>query len=343
MSKIYGIDLGTRALKIYKKGTGVVYDEKNYIAIADESRIIAIGDQAFEMVGKAPSNISVTCPIRHGVIADINNMTQMLNRAFEKISEQYGSMKGSEFIITTPTDITEVERKAFVDLVLSTNVKTKVCRVIERPIANAFGAGLNITESKGVMVVDIGADTTEVSVLAVGGIVLSKLLKTGGNQLDENIINAVRKKYNLVIGNKTAETIKIALASAVRPFPSEIENIRVFGRDVVNGLPTEKTIDSNFVYEAINEQIEAIIDAVKLLIEKTPPEISLDILDSGIYITGGSAKIRKLSELFHNATNLKVHIGDDPSSSVVNGLGRLLDEPRLSALIAKLQIPSYKD
>ncbi len=343
MSKFYGIDLGTRALKIYKKGDGIVYDEKNIIAIADESRVIATGDSAFEMLGKAPSNISVTYPVKFGVIADIKNMNSMLNLVFEKVGDKYGKMNGGDFIITTPTDITEVEKKAFVDLVMGTSIKPKRCRIVDRPVADALGAGLSVTDAVGVMVVDIGADTTEISVLSLGGIVLSKLIPVGGNKLDENIISAVKKKYNLIIGNKTAETIKIALATAIQPTEGENETVKVFGRDVVNGLPTEKVFDSEFVYSALKEHIEAIVDAVKLILERTPPEISADIIDTGIYITGGSAKIRHLSERLALATELQIHVGDDPANSVARGLGKIIDNSELDVLAAKLKTPSFKD
>lgn len=343
MSKFYGIDLGTRTLKIYKKGDGIVYDEKNILAIADESRIIAIGNEAFDMLGKAPSNISVTYPVKYGVIADIKNMNSMLNLVFEKVGSKYGKMNGGDFIITTPTDITEVEKKAFVDLIMGTNIKPKKCRIVDRPVADALGAGLNVTDAVGVMVVDIGADTTEISVLSLGGIVLSKLIPVGGNKLDENIISLVRKKYNLVIGNKTAETIKMSLATATEPLDSTVSSIKVFGRDVVNGLPTEKEIDSKFVYEAIKEHIDAIVDAIKLILERTPPEISADIIDTGIYLTGGSALISNLDRLIASVTELEVHVCANPGDSVACGLGKIIDNSELDVLASKLKTPSFKD
>ena len=343
MSKVFGIDLGTRALKIYKKNDGVIYDAKNILAIADASRIIAIGDEAFEMFGKAPSNIEVTYPVKYGVIADIKNMQSLLNLVFEELSKTQGKINGSEFIITAPTDITEVEKKAFVDLVVNTGIKPKKVRIAERPIADALGAGLNVTEASGVMVVDIGADTTEISVLSLGGIVLSRLVPIGGNKFDEDIINSVKKKYNLIIGNKTAEVIKMNLATAIVPKEDEVKTIKVYGRDVVNGLPTEKEIDSAFVYEAITEHLHSIVDSVKIILEHTPPEIASDIIDSGIYVTGGSARINNLNLLLENETELKINICDDPANTVALGLGKIIENPEFDSLAYVLKQATYKD
>lgn len=343
MSKTFGIDLGTRVLKIYKKHEGIIYDAKNIIAIADASRIIAIGDEAFDMYEKAPSNIEVTYPVKFGVIADIKNMQSLLNLVFEEISREHGKLNGSDFLVTAPTDITEVEKKAFIDLVASTSIKPHKVRIVERPIADALGVGLNVTDASGVMVVDIGADTTEISVLSLGGIVLSKLIPIGGNKFDEDIITAVKKKYKLIIGSKTAEIIKINLATAIPPEEGEITTIKVFGRDVVNGLPTEKEIDSAFVYEAILEHLRSIVDSVKMILEHTPPEISSDIIDSGIYVTGGSAQIHNLDKLLGNETELDINICKDSSDTVALGLGQIIEHSELDCLAYVLKQMNYKD
>ena len=343
MSKVFGIDLGTRALKIYKKNEGVIYDAKNILAIADANRIIAIGDEAFEMFGKAPSNIEVTYPVKYGVIADIKNMQSLLNLVFEELEKKHGKLNGAEFIVTAPTDITEVEKNALVDLVANTNIKPKKVRIAERPVADALGAGLNVTDAAGVMVVDIGADTTEISVLSLGGIVLSKMIPIGGNKFDEDIISNVKKKYNLFIGNKTAEVINIALATAVAPEEGSIRTIKVFGRDVVSGLPTEKEIDSAFVYEAICEHLHNIVDSVKIILEHTPPEIASDIIDSGIYVTGGSAKIHNLKDLLAAETELDINICEDAANTVALGLGKIIEEPAYDPLAYVLKQATYKD
>lgn len=321
-AKVFGIDFGTSTIKIYRKNEGVIFDEKNIIALCN-NEVMAIGDEAFEMLGKAPDNFLVTYPVKNGVIADIANMLSLLNKAFKIITDKSGKITGADIIVAAPTDVTEVEKRAFFDLAASSVAKPKKVRVVEKPIADAIGSGLDVMNASGVMVVNIGADTTEISVMSLGGIVLSKLVTTGGNKFDELITSNVKKKYNLVIGHKTAETIKKKLAYAMNP---EHETIKVYGRDVMSGLPTEAEVDSEFVYETINESLHSIVDAVRVILEKTPPEISSDIIDAGIYITGGSANIKKIDELFAKETELDVKVAEDPANTVVNGLGRILED-----------------
>ena len=321
-AKVFGIDFGTSTIKIYRKNEGVIFDEKNIIALCN-NEVMAIGDEAFEMLGKAPDNFLVTYPVKNGVIADIANMLSLLNKAFKTVADKTGKITGADIIVAAPTDITEVEKRAFFDLAASSVAKPKKVRVVEKPIADAIGSGLDVMNASGVMVVNIGADTTEISIMSLGGIVLSKLVTTGGNKFDELIINNVKKKYNLIIGQKTAETIKKKLAYAINP---EHETIKVYGRDVMSGLPIEAEIDSEFVYETINESLHSIVDEVRIILEKTPPEISSDIIDAGIYITGGSANIKKIDELFAKETELDVKVAEDPANTVVNGLGRILED-----------------
>lgn len=327
-SKAYGIDFGTSTIKIFKKGHGIVLDERNIIAVADRKTVIASGDEAYDMYEKAPSNIQVTYPVRSGVIADVANMMALLNHFMFKVS---GSKRPgtADFIVATPTDITEVERRSFYDLIASSNLKVGHIKIVEKPIADAVGAGLDIMTARGVMIVDIGADTTEVSILSLGGIVLSKLIPVGGNKLDEAIKNIVKRKYNLYIGDKTAENIKKKLACA---FPTVEATVKVYGRDVVSGLPTVMEVSSDTVYEAISEYMYSIIDAIRIILERTPPEISSDIIDSGIYITGGSAKIFGLDELLRKETDLKINICEDSANTVVRGLGRILEDSKLASL-----------
>ena len=343
-AKTYGIDFGTRVLKIYKKGEGIVYDAKNIIAVADSEKVIAIGDEAFDMYGKAPSNIDVSFPVMFGVIADIENMLSMLNLAFEEVSKKHGSLKGADFIIAAPNDITEVEKRAFFDLVQRTNVKPHRVRVVERPIADALGAGLKVTDSTGIMVVDMGADTTEISILSLGGIVLSKLIPIGGNKFDEDIISSVKKNLNLIIGSKTAERIKIELATAI-PCEEGEENrsANAYGRDVMTGLPVVKEVDSQFIHNAILEHLHSVVDSIKMILERTPPEISADIIESGVYFTGGSSNIRNLDKLMNKETGLKINICDDCANTVVNGLGRIIDNSELDKLAWVFKQPTYSD
>ncbi len=326
--KTYGIDLGTSMIKIYHKGIGVSLDEKNVIAVADRKRVIAVGNEAFEMYEKAPANIKVTYPVKNGVIADIANMLELLNLLFKKMNKGR-KLIANEILIATPTDITEVEKRAFYDLVASSEVRCKKIRIVEKPIADAVGLDLDVTNAKGVMVVDIGSDTTEVSIMSLGGIVISKLIPIGGNKLDESIKSYVRKKYNLVIGDRTAENLKKELASA---FPMEERSLNVYGRNLVTGLPSEVEISSTMVYESITEHLSTIMDSIRIILERTPPEIASDIIDSGIYITGGSAAIAGLDKLIHKETGLTVNISNDPTNTVVNGLGKIIEDKKLSSL-----------
>lgn len=336
-SKAFGIDFGTSTIKIYKKGQGIILDERNMIAIADRKNVIASGNEAYDMYEKAPSNILVTYPVRNGVIADVANMLALLNQFMYQISG--GKKPGAaDYIVATPTDITEVERRSFYDLIASSNLKVGHIKIVEKPIADAVGAGLDVMTAKGVMIVDIGADTTEISILSLGGIVLSKLIPIGGNKLDESIKSMVKRKYNLYIGDKTAENIKKKLAYA---FPSVEASVKVYGRDVVSGLPVEMEVDSQSVYEAISEYLYSIIDAIRIILERTPPEISSDIIDSGIYITGGSAKIFALDELLHKETDLKINICPDATNTVVIGLGKIMENHKLASLASDLKSKHY--
>lgn len=332
-SKTYGIDFGTSTIKICRKGQGIVLDERNMIAIADRRTIIATGDEAYDMYEKAPANIVVTHPVRSGVIADVANMTALLVHFIKKLS---GSKKPglADYIVATPSDITEVERRSFYELISRSTLKVGHVKIVDKPIADALGAGLEIMSARGVMVVNIGADTTEVSILSLGGIVLSKLIPIGGNRLDEAIKGVVKKKHNLYIGDKTAENIKKQLASAL---PGVEATVKIYGRDVVTGLPSLMEVNSKTVYEAISEYLYSIIDAIRIILERTPPEISSDIIDGGIYVTGGSANIFELRGLISKETGLKVNICEDPANTVVKGLSRIMEEPQLSTLADSLR------
>lgn len=330
-SKVFGIDFGTSVLKIYKKNEGIIFDEKNAVAICDGA-VKAIGNEAFEMYGRTPDNFEVTFPVKYGVVADFANMLALLNTAFSGLADKHGKMNGAEFIVAVPSDISEVECRAFYDLLWSSSAKPKKdkVRAVHKPVANAIGAGLEVMTANGIMVVDIGAETTEIAVMALGGIVNSKKVDIGGTRLDETIITSVKKRYNLIIGNKTAELIKKELACALPP--ETVKTLRVFGRDVMTGLPTEAEVDSAFVYEAVEEHLHSIVDAVKIILEKTPPEIASDILDTGIYLTGGSANIKDLDKLFAKETELDIHICDNSANTVVVGLGRILENAKYSDL-----------
>lgn len=328
MSNVYGVDIGTSNFKMFSKEKDIILNEKNIIAIANKNEIFAIGDEAFLMHEKAPDNIVVSYPVKFGVIADIENMETLFECFFNKINN--GKIAGAnEFFVAVPTDITEVEKRAFYDLVSSAKVKAKNVYVVDKPVADAIGAGIDVTLAKGVMVVNIGSDTTEISVLSLGGIVLSKSIKIGGHKLDDNIISGIRKSYNLVIGNKTAENIKIQIGSALK---TEEIFTKAFGRNIMSGLPVAVDVSSDVVHESIIDQLRSILDALKAILENTPPELAADIIADGIYITGGTSNIHGLKEFIEGETKLKVNIVESASESVVRGIKDIISTPAFRKL-----------
>lgn len=326
---IFGVDLGTSNIKFYSRMNENTINEKNVIAIANKTEIFAVGDRAYEMYEKVPRNIQIAFPVRSGVIADIKNM-ETLFYCFYKQANKSKTGRSGDFCIAVPTDITEVEKRAFFDLVAESKVKAKRITVVEKPIADAVGVGIDVDSAKGNMIVNIGADTTEISVISLGGIVLSKLIKTGGNKLDDTIGNTVKKKYNLIIGQKTAEQIKINLANATG---GEEKNYVAYGRNIVTGLPTSMAIASDLVYGAIQESLHSIVDSIKVILERTPPELAADIIDTGIYLTGGSSAIKNFDQLIKNETGLKVNGVASPSESVINGIAKIVSTPELESLM----------
>lgn len=324
---VFGLDIGTSNFKVYSKETDKILNEKNIIAIANKKDFFSFGDEAFEMHEKAPSNIKVTFPVKFGVIADFDNMQTLFERFIKKVNNNPKKLPSADYYIAVPTDITEVEKRAFLELARDARIHSKKVMVINKPVADALGAGIEVTEAKGIMIVNIGADTTEISVLSLGGIVLSKAVKFGGNKLDDQIINAVRKEYKLVIGAKTAEYIKINLGSAIK---EEEHFVEVYGRHIVTGLPTKCSISSDIVYDCIIDFIKQIVDSIKMILERTPPELSADIIDTGIYLTGGSSAIKNLSELINGETDLHINIADNPAECVVKGIKIIIDNPKYS-------------
>lgn len=337
--KTYGIDFGTSTIKIFQKNNGIILDEKNVIAIENKKNVLASGNEAYEMYEKAPSNIKVSYPVRNGVIADLADMQQLLDHLLNKMNKGK-KMLSSEFIVAIPCDITDVEKRAFIDLISMSNAKAKSIKVVDKPVADALGVDLDVTSAKGTMVVNIGADTTEISILSLSGIVASKLIPIGGNRFDESIKSYVRKNYNLVIGDKTSEDIKKQLAAA---FPTQEQSISVFGRDLVSGLPVKMSINSSMVFNSIVEHLYSIVDSIRVILERTPPEISADIIDSGIYVTGGSAPLLGLDQLISEETGLQVNICDNPSDTVVNGLGRIIEDKKLADLAVSTRNIIFKD
>ncbi len=327
--KVYGIDLGTNNIKIYKKGKGIVLNEKNMIAIKNESDVIAIGDEAFEMFEKAPDDVVVTFPLRNGVIADMEYMRTLFRNFIYRINKG-SKVQSSKFVVAVPTDITEVEKRAFFNDLIDNNIpKVKNIYMVEKPVAAVLGSDLDVTNASGVMMVDIGASTTEIAVLSLGGIVISKLLPIGGDTLDEAIVATMKKNCKLVVGKKTAERLKIELGCA---YPNNDSELKIYGRNVVTGLPQDVLVKSPLVNGAIREHLDAIVEAIKGILERTPPEIAADIIDNGIWLSGGSSKVKRFDELIAEETELTVNICDKPSTAVIKGLGRIIEEPALSQL-----------
>ena len=337
MANIYGIDLGTCNLKVFSKHSNKIIKEKNTIAIINKNQLYAYGDEAYAMYEKAPEAIQVSFPITGGVIADYNNMQTMVQELLDKNVK--GHVKGSEFIVAVPTDITEVEKKAFYDLFYKSRMKPKTVLLCDKPIADAVGLGLDVNEPTGIMVVDIGADTTEISVISLGGLVLSDLLQFGGNKLDESIITYIKKNFNLVIGQKTAMQLKEHIGSA---YPKEEGSFTVVGLDVVSGLPIEMEIGADVVYNAMKSDLNAICNAIKMILEKTPPELARDIIRSGIYLTGGGSKIVDLDKLFTEITNITVNTCEDPDESVVRGLSLVVTNEKFKRLAYSMRTRIFK-
>jgi rod shape-determining protein MreB len=327
MTNGYGIDMGTGNLKIYSRASDTVTLQKNTIAIVEGNQMYAYGDEAYSMYEKAPENIEVSFPIVGGVIADFDNMQTMLLEVLEKNID--AKLKGSDIVIAVPTDITEVEKKAFYDMFAKTRIKAKSIRLCEKPLADALGLGIDVTEPTGVMVVDMGCDTTEISVISLGGLVLSELLPYGGNNLDDSIVTYMKRRYNLVIGRKTAKMLKEKIGRAVEAEEgAEPQNITIVGRDIVSGLPIEMEISDEIIYQSIKDDLANIGSSIRMILEKVPPELAKDIVHSGIYITGGSSQISGLGELFKSMTNIDMIVSDEGEKTVALGLGKVLSEDR---------------
>lgn len=325
-SNSYGIDLGTCNIKIYNASTDKIMVQKNLIAVQNKKRMIAYGDEAYEMFEKAPSNIRVSYPIGSGVIADINNM-ELLLKAF-MTQEQNGTLHPGDFFIAIPTDVTEVERRAFYDLVKDSGIKAKRILAVEKAIADGLGLGIDIKNSQGVLVVDVGFDTTEISILSLGGIVLSKLVKVGGHVFDASIVSAVRREYSLVIGMKTAEAVRMSF----NDISSNGGECTVYGRDIVTGLPMERTLTHDFVAESLKENFRVIVDNVKVILERTPPELSADIYRHGMFVTGGASQEEGLADRLREEIHLDVNMADSPVNTVAQGLAQVIKKAQYRSL-----------
>ncbi|NLL69780.1 MAG: rod shape-determining protein [Epulopiscium sp.] len=323
-SKDMGIDLGTANTLVFIKGKGIIVNEPSVVAVDTRiKQVLAVGDEAKQMIGRTPGNIVAMRPMKDGVIADFETTEAMLryfiNKAYKK-----GFFNGKpRVVVCVPSGVTEVEKRAVIEATINAGARERDAYLVEEPMAAAIGAGLPVAEPTGSMVVDIGGGTSEVAVISLGGVVTSKSLRIAGDELDEYIVNYIKKEYSLMIGERTAEEIKLTIGSAYPIHPEEKKQIR--GRDLISGLPKTIEVTSQEILHALQEPVNAIVDAIKFTLEKTPPELAADIMETGIMLTGGGALLKGLDQLINQETGMPVHIAEEPLNCVVLGTGLVLE------------------
>lgn len=323
-SKDIGIDLGTANTLVYLRGKGIIIREPSVVAVdVKMDRVRYVGQEAKDVIGRTPGSIVAVRPLKDGVIADFDMTTSMLQEFIRK------ALKGRAFagsrvrvIICIPSGVTAVERRAVKEA--TQNAGAKRVSIIEEPMAAAIGAGLPVAEPTGSMIVDIGGGTSEVAVISLGGIVTSRSVRVAGDEFDSSIINYIKKKYNLLIGERTAENIKIAIGSAY-PYADNEPSMDIKGRNLLNGLPENITVTSEEIREALSEPLSHVIEAIKVTLEKTPPELAADIIDQGIMLAGGGALLKGLDLLIHAETGMPVKVAERPLDCVADGTGKVLE------------------
>ncbi|HOL16838.1 MAG TPA: rod shape-determining protein [Bacillota bacterium] len=328
-SKEIGIDLGTANTLVFVKGKGIVLREPSVVAIRrDTNTILAVGSEAKRMIGRTPGNIVAIRPMKDGVIADFDVTQAMLRHFINKAHPKRAAFR-PQVIVCVPSGVTEVEKRAVLD---ATNQTAREAFLIEEPMAAAIGAGLPVNEPTGSMVVDIGGGTSEVAIISLGGIVTSKSIRVGGDDMDEAIIQYIKKKYNLMIGDRTAEEVKINIGTAFHKDSGTEMEIR--GRDLVTGLPKTLRVTSDEIKEALADPVEAILEAIRVTLEKTPPELAADIMDKGIVLTGGGALLHGFDRRISEETGMPVFLAENPMDCVVLGAGKALSEIELLRRVA---------
>ncbi len=321
-SRDMGIDLGTANSLVYMRGRGVILREPSVVALQEKTgAILAVGQDAKKMIGSTPGNIIAVRPMKDGVIADFD-VTEMMLRHFIQKGHKRNRLVRPRVVICVPTGITAVEKRAVIDAALQAGAREAF--LIEEPMAAAIGAGLPVNEPIGNLVVDIGGGTTEVALISLGGIVASQSIRVAGDEMDEAIAQYVKNEYKILIGLRTAEDIKIEIGTALNSGEEKERQIR--GRDLVSGLPKTLTLNSNEIRLALLEPINSILNAIKLTLEKSPPELSSDIMDRGIILAGGGALLRGLDELIREETGMPVHIAENPLDCIAEGTGKVLEE-----------------
>lgn len=321
MSMDIGVDLGTANVLVYIKGKGIVLREPSVVAIdRDTNTVLAVGEEARRMLGRTPGNIIAIRPLREGVIADYDTTETMLRHFIRKVVAKSFIFK-PRIMVCIPSGVTTVEKRAVLEAAIQAGAKKTY--LIEEPLAAALGAGLDISEPCGSMVVDIGGGTTDVAVLSLGGIVVSESLRVGGDKFDEALVRYVKREYNVMIGERTAEEMKVNIGTALKLGRNESMEIR--GRDLLSGLPKTLRITSAETFEALNESVSLIVQRVKTVLEITPPELASDIMDRGIVMTGGGSMLYGLDKLIQEETGIPTYLAEDPLSCVALGTGKALD------------------
>ena len=326
------IDLGTANTLVFMKGKGIVCNEPSVVVVRkDTKRIVAVGVEAKRMLGKTPANIHAIRPMKEGVIADFDDTGEMLKYFIAKVHNRR-SFVSPRVIIGVPSGITQVEQRAVKDAAQASGAREVY--LIEEPMAAALGVGLPVGEPSGNMIVDIGGGTTDIAVISLDGIVISKVARVGGDKMDESIMAYIKRRYNLMIGERTSEVIKVELGSACKFDHREPKTMEIKGRDLVSGIPKTFTINEDEIMEALQEPVNIIIETIKLALENTPPELAADIVDRGIVLAGGGALLSGLDILIKESTGLPVSVAEDPLTAVVKGVGKMLDELELLKKIA---------
>jgi len=319
-----GIDLGTANTLVFLRGKGVITNEPSVVAVNTVTHeVLAVGDEAKEMIGRTPGNIVAIRPMKDGVIADFETTQAMLRYFIQRSVKKTIFGARPRVVVCVPSGVTEVEMRAVMEAAMTSGANERSACLIEEPMAAAIGAGLPVSEPTGSMVVDIGGGTSEVAVISLGGIVTSKSLRVAGDELDEHIVAYVKKEFSLAIGDRTAEQIKIRIGCVFNADPDMTMEVR--GRDLISGLPKTIVMNSADVLQAIADPVNAIIDAIKMTLEKTPPELSSDIMELGIMLTGGGALLNGLDKLIAYETGIAVHIAEEPLNCVANGTGLVLE------------------
>lgn len=319
-----GMDLGTSTVIIYIRGKGVCLREPSVIAITKDKREFkAAGEEAKRMIGRTPGNIVAVRPMRDGVIADYELTEKMIKTFLQKVRKGFTSIFRPQIMVCVPSGVTDVERRAVLQAVRE--VSARRAYLIEEPLAAAIGAGIKIEEPTGSMVVDVGGGTSDIAIISLGGIVVSESLRIAGNEFDEAIIHYMRRKENLMIGDRTAEEVKIAIGAATMTEDSQNLSAEIRGRDLLNGLPKAVTITTADIVEALEEPLQKIVDGVKRVLEATPPELVSDVINRGIIMTGGGSLLRNFDELLRRATGIPVSVAENAVDSVALGTGRALE------------------